>query len=77
MTDEKEMAQEQHKEGAEPETGAGRQGGADSVHAEGGEGARNAEATPDISVEGEHGQTSAPADDDEEGQDAEETRRQE
>lgn len=68
----KEMAPEEDKKGAEPETGADRMGGADSVgESEGGEGAQNAAATPDISIEGEHGQTAvdAPEDDAEKGAD--------
>ena len=64
--------------GRKPETGAEHKEGSDPTHgteSEGGEGARNVEATPDISVEGEHGQTSVPAGDDAEA-DAE-TRREE
>ena len=55
---------EEHKEGREPQTGAEHlsdEGGADSPDAEGGEGARNAAATPAISVEGEHEQTAVDA----------------
>jgi len=66
--------------GRNPETGAEHKEGPDPTHgteSEGGEGARNAEATPDVSVEGEHGQTSVPAHDDEEERADEETRREE
>ena len=46
---------------AKPDTGAEEResGGVDSLEGEGGEGARNAETTPPISEEGEHGQTAA------------------
>jgi|AntDryMetagUQ889_1029465.scaffolds.fasta_scaffold10711_2 hypothetical protein len=69
---------EEHKEGREPQTGAEHkpEGGADSPDSEGGEGARNAAATPDISVEGEHEQTAvnAPEGDAEKAADSEHRR---
>jgi hypothetical protein len=49
---------------------------AGDIGGQGGEGSRQAEVTPEISEEGEHGQTSVPAPDDDAEKD-EDTRREE
>jgi len=60
-----------------PEGGQREPGGVDSPESEGGEGARNAETTPPISEEGEHGQTAVDAGEDAERSSDEQTRREE
>jgi hypothetical protein len=58
-----------------PENPVGEEASAGEIPAEGGEGRRNADSTPEISVEGEHGQTAVPApEDDAEKASDEETR---